>query len=150
MFSIRATREAERDTERQRETERDEERQRETETERDREREREKERERERESNSEAEIGFKYVEGVPLCTESSYPFTGADASCQASGCSVGLQSGSGTGYIVVSHTASALIFALSQGPILVAIEADQTAFQQYKSGVVSQTSVCFKSAVIKN
>ena len=99
--------------------------------------------------DSEAEIGFKYVEGVSLCTESSYPFTGADASCQASGCSVGLQSGSGTGYLVVSHTASALIFALNQGPILVAIEADQTAFLQYKSGVVSQPFLAFKSAVIK-
>jgi len=84
--------------------------------------------------------GFKYAEGASLCTESSYPYTGADGSCRASGCSVGLQAGSVTGYRDVSHTASALISALNQGPVSVAIEADQTAFQQYKSGVL--TSGC--------
>merc|ERR1711894_297839 len=84
--------------------------------------------------------GFKYGEGVGLCTESSYPYTGKDGTCQTSGCTIGLSQGSVTGYKDVATSSSALVSAIDQGPVSVAVEADQTAFQQYSSGVL--TSGC--------
>jgi len=84
--------------------------------------------------------GFTYAKGVDLCTESSYPYTARGGSCRASSCTVGLSRGSVTGYTDVSSSSSALVSALNQGPVSVAIEADQSAFQQYSSGVL--TSGC--------
>jgi len=84
--------------------------------------------------------GFKYAEGAGLCTESSYPYTAQGGSCRASSCTVGLSRGSVTGYHDVSASTSALVSALNQGPVSVAVEADQMSFQMYSSGVL--TSGC--------
>merc|ERR1711974_383566 len=84
--------------------------------------------------------GFKYVEASDLCTEDSYPYTAADGSCHASGCSVGLKKGSVSGYKDVSQDSEqALMSAIQQGPVSIAIEADKSVFQLYKSGVLSST-----------
>jgi len=40
-------------------------------------------------------------------------------------------------YADVAHSASQLKAALNKGPVSVAIEADQSAFQQYKSGIIT-------------
>merc|ERR1712137_1150156 len=64
------------------------------------------------------ELGFAYEEGVNVCSESSYPYTARDGSCRASSCST----------------------AIHQGPVSVAIEADQMSFQLYNGGTI--TSGC--------
>ena len=79
---------------------------------------------------------FEYVEkSGGLCSESEYPYTGRDGTCKARSC--------GTTYDpitryedVESDNEEALKAALfKNGPISIAIEANQRAFQFYYSGV---------------
>merc|ERR1719421_620329 len=77
--------------------------------------------------------GFKYIEQNKLCTEEAYPYHASDGMCKASSCQgkVGV-----SGYTDVPRdNERALEQAVSKGPVSIAIEADQTAFQFYKSGV---------------
>merc|ERR1712025_1201822 len=60
--------------------------------------------------------------------------------CQADSCDVGLNSGAVKGYKdVTPQDLDALAEAVSQQPVSIAIEADQRAFQLYKSGVLTGT-----------
>ena len=82
---------------------------------------------------------FKYIESNPLQLESAYPYTGTDGSCsyiKASGV------GKVAGFTDVSPSAAQLKAALNKGPVSVAIEADQFAFQGYTGGII--TSGCGK------
>merc|ERR1712039_452628 len=72
-------------------------------------------------------------------TESSYPYTARDGSCKSS-FSTAIPRGGVTGYTDVSNSASSLKSALNSRPISVAIQADQSVFQQYTGGVI--TSGC--------
>jgi len=84
--------------------------------------------------------GFKYVEQTDLCTEDSYPYTAKAGTCQASTCTVGIPKGSVTGYKdVASDDEDALMSAVAQQPVSIAIEADQRAFQLYTGGVLTAT-----------
>merc|ERR1712048_125527 len=83
------------------------------------------------------ETGFQYQEGVNVATESSYPYTARDGSCRTSGYSTAVPRGGVTGYRSVSASTSALKSALNKGPVSIAIEADQYAFQGYTGGVIS-------------
>merc|ERR1711964_176346 len=63
-----------------------------------------------------------------------------DGSCQASSCSAGLTKGAVSGYKDVSQNSEqALMSALQQQPVSIAIEADKSVFQLYTSGVLSST-----------
>jgi cathepsin L len=78
-----------------------------------------------------------------LCTESGYPYTSGttkkEGTCNTS-CSKNTKVAP-TSYVdVTTNSDSALMSALNIGPVSVAIEADQAAFQLYKSGVF--TSSC--------
>merc|ERR1711915_562144 len=79
-------------------------------------------------------------EGVNVATESSYPYTARDGSCKSSGYSTAVPRGGVTGYKSVGSSTSSLQSALNTGPVSVAIEADQNAFQGYTGGVI--TSGC--------
>jgi len=79
---------------------------------------------------------FKYVEAHGLCTESAYPYTARDGTCKSTSCSVSANSKIG-GYKDVAHNENSLGAAVDSTPISVAIEADQAAFQNYKSGVLT-------------
>jgi len=71
-----------------------------------------------------------------ICKESDYPYvsgTGLNPSCKTS-CSI-VSGTKPTGWTDVRATESALLSAIAQQPVSVAIEADQIAFQLYKSGV---------------
>jgi C1A family cysteine protease len=75
-----------------------------------------------------------------ICTESSYPYTARKGTCQQSSCTAGLAGGAITGVThVQSGSASALQSALNSRPVAIGIEADQTAFQFYSSGILSGT-----------
>merc|ERR1712232_1085449 len=81
---------------------------------------------------------FQYAEKNAICTEESYPYAGRQGTCQASSCTVGLPLGAVTGYKdVEADNEQALMEALDKNPVSIAIEADKSAFQLYKSGVLS-------------
>jgi C1A family cysteine protease len=77
---------------------------------------------------------FKYVQANGLCTEAAYPYTAKDGTCKKTSCSVSADSTIG-GYKDVTHTENALGAAVDVQPVSIAIEADQSGFQLYKSGV---------------
>jgi len=81
---------------------------------------------------------FKYLEANGLCTESAYPYTGRNGACQKTSCTASTNTKI-TGYKDVTHTENALGAATDLGPVSVAIEADQSGFQLYKSGVFCGT-----------
>jgi len=82
---------------------------------------------------------FKYVEkNGGLCSESEYKYTARGGTCQASSC--GTKYNANSGYQdVTADSETSLEAAVAQGCVSVAIEADQTAFQHYSSGVLTGT-----------
>jgi len=88
-------------------------------------------------NGGEMDSAFKYIESEGgLCSETEYPYKGTDGSCQASTC--------GTKYdSIASHTdvtidsEAALETATVAGCVSVGIEADQSAFQFYSSGILT-------------
>merc|ERR1712137_1404991 len=83
---------------------------------------------------------FKFAEQNAICTEESYPYKGVGGSCKESSCTTGLPKGSVTGFKdITPDSEQAMMSALSQQPVSIAIEADKSVFQLYKSGVLSGT-----------
>jgi len=77
--------------------------------------------------------GFEYIiKNGGICTESSYPYQAQDGSCKTT-CEKVVQI---SGYKdVPSQDENALMSAVDIGPVSIAIEADQSAFQFYSGGV---------------
>lgn len=84
------------------------------------------------------DLAFSYLEHHPVCTEDSYPYVAKDGpKCQESNCTVGIPKGSVVGYKDVSvQDTEALLEAVAQQPVSVAIEADEMAFQLYRGGIL--------------
>jgi cathepsin L len=82
---------------------------------------------------------FKYEKANGgLCSEAEYPYTAKNGACKASSC--GTKYDPITGYTdVSSDSETSLETAVTAGPVSVAIEADQTAFQHYSSGILDGT-----------
>ena len=80
---------------------------------------------------------FKYVEKEGgLCSESEYKYTAKNGACKASSC--GTKYNANSGYTdVTPRSSTSLMNAVAEGCVSVAIEADQTAFQHYSSGVLT-------------
>jgi len=81
------------------------------------------------------DYAFKYIETAPLELESEYPYLAKDGKCSYS-------KAKGVGAVksfsdVKSDSAAQLKAALAKGPVSVAIEADQMAFQGYTGGVIT-------------
>merc|ERR1712232_1274046 len=85
------------------------------------------------------DYAFSFAQSHAVATESSYPYTARDGTCKTS-YSTAIPTWGVTGYTDVSNSASALKSALNGRPISVAIQADQSVFQQYTGGVI--TSGC--------
>jgi hypothetical protein len=81
---------------------------------------------------------FKYVQANGLCLESAYPYTAKNGACKSSSCAPSTDSKI-TGYKDVTRTENGLGAAVDVTPVSVAIEADQSGFQLYKSGVFCGT-----------
>jgi len=77
---------------------------------------------------------FQYVaSNGGICAENAYPYTAQDHnSCQSCGSVAKISS-----FFDVGHTEDDLMAAVTQQPVSVAIEADQSAFQFYSSGVMT-------------
>jgi len=77
-----------------------------------------------------------------LCTEAAYPYfsgtTKANGDCKHTTC--GTKYATPSSYVDVAANDAAMMSALDQRPVAVAIEADQASFQLYKSGVL--TAAC--------
>jgi len=86
------------------------------------------------------DAAFQYAEQNSICTETSYPYKGSSSVCQASQCTVAVPKGAVQGYKdVTPDDEEALMDAVAQQPVSIAIEADKAAFQLYRSGVLSAT-----------
>jgi len=84
--------------------------------------------------------GFKYAIDNGLCSEDSYQYKAVDGQCSTT-CTPILKP---TSYVdVMPNNETALLQALFLQPVSVAIEADQSSFQFYSSGVI--TSSCGKN-----
>jgi len=82
---------------------------------------------------------FEYVQANGgLCTEDAYPYTGVDGTCQSTSCGTFYNAISGH-TDVTSESEPSLEAAVAQGPVSIAIEADQFAFQFYSGGVLNGT-----------
>jgi C1A family cysteine protease len=85
---------------------------------------------------------FEWAETNGVCSEASYPYVSGDSKdsedCLSTG--VKVSGASPKSYTdVTPDSDSAMMSALAQQPVSIAIEADQTAFQLYKSGVFTAT-----------
>merc|ERR1719201_2575765 len=86
--------------------------------------------------------GFKYIEAKGDALESAYSYTGKTGTCNTAKQSAadGLKAGKVTSFNdVQSDSEPQMEAAVAKGPVSVAIEADQSGFQFYKSGVFSGT-----------
>lgn len=79
--------------------------------------------------------GYKYIMDNGICSENSYPYTANENKCKK--CSTVVQISS---FENVQENENALQQAVYKQPVSVAIEADQSSFQFYSSGVL--TSKC--------
>ena len=80
---------------------------------------------------------FKYVEASGgLCSESEYPYTARNGVCKSSSC--GTKYDPITSYSdVTSDSMTSLESAVAEGPVSIAIEADQSSFQFYSTGILN-------------
>jgi len=82
------------------------------------------------------DYAFAFVESNGgLCTEDDYPYVAyQEWRCREDGCA---KADPISSYGDVSSNTAALEAACNKGPVSIAIEADQSAFQQYNSGVMT-------------
>jgi C1A family cysteine protease len=81
------------------------------------------------------ETAFDWAKSQNIATETSYSYTARDGTCKSS-FTTAIPSGGVTGYKTANG--NGLTSALnSVGPVSVAIQADQSVFQQYTGGVIS-------------
>jgi len=84
------------------------------------------------------DYAFAFAQKNAMCTEESYSYTGRAGSCEASSCKVAIPVHGVTGFKdVTPNSMQAMMEAVSQQPVSIAIEADKSVFQLYKSGVLT-------------
>jgi len=86
--------------------------------------------------------GFKFIEANGDSTEDDYSYTAKTGTCSSSkkSSASGVKKGKISTYNdVTSDSCSQLMAAVAKGPVSVAIEADQSTFQHYSSGILSSS-----------
>jgi C1A family cysteine protease len=87
---------------------------------------------------------FTYLQGKGSEKETAYPYTAADGTCKYNADKVVNKKVSGYND-VTAYSGAQLKAAIATGPTSIAIEADQSVFQQYKSGVIANDGSCGES-----
>jgi len=82
------------------------------------------------------DYAFKFYESTSVATESSYAYTGTDGTCKSS-YTTAIPAGGVTGFKDIANEADLLDAVATTGPVSVAIQANQLAFQLYSSGVLT-------------
>jgi hypothetical protein len=82
------------------------------------------------------DYAFAFYEKTSVATEASYAYTGKDGTCKSS-YSEAIPEGGVTGYKDISTESDLLDAVANNGPVSVAIEADQMSFQLYSGGVLT-------------
>lgn len=93
------------------------------------------------------DLAFEYLvqNKGGLCTEASYQYIELTSFCKAATCDTGLPQGAVVGYMDVPYNnEEALMSAVAQQPVSVAIEADQSAIMYYHFGIIWD---CLDSAI---
>jgi len=85
------------------------------------------------------DVGFAFQGTVDVALEKNYPYTAKDGSCKTSGDSGGIPKGGVTGSVDCSGESTLLDAVTTVGPVSVAIQADQSSFRSYASGVLTGT-----------
>ena len=80
--------------------------------------------------------GFTYIKDHGICSEHEYPYRAKDGACVKCTTVASVHGYAG----VAARSEAALVSAIAGRPVSVAIEADQDAFQHYRSGVL--TAAC--------
>jgi len=88
------------------------------------------------------DYAFKYIETAPLMLEADYPYTGRHSFLSKCKYDASKAVGKVVGFtdVKMDTTGAQLKAALAKGPVSVAIEADQSIFQSYTSGVITSSS----------
>jgi len=83
--------------------------------------------------------GFAYISQNGLCTARSYQYVAVQGSCRADSCQQVIPRGGVTDFRLVDHNnENALMQAVAQQPVAVAINGDSLVFQTYRGGIISQ------------
>lgn len=83
-------------------------------------------------------FSFSYVQENGLCADKDYSYEAIQNSCRAEECTPVIKPHDLLGYQrIFPNSTQLLMQALNSGPVSVAIEADQMAFQFYKDGVLT-------------
>merc|ERR1719409_2580849 len=82
------------------------------------------------------DYAFSFYETTSVASESSYAYTGKDGSCKSS-YTTAIPEGGVTGYKDISSESDLLDAVANTGPVSVAIQANQLAFQLYSKGVLT-------------
>ena len=83
------------------------------------------------------DYGFEYVKNVHgLCSEDEYFYTGEAGMCNDQNCGTKYDDIIGYNDVTIDNE-TALMEAVSKGPVSIAIQANQRAFQFYKTGVLN-------------
>jgi cathepsin L len=88
------------------------------------------------------DTAFEFYETSKVATEDSYAYTGRDGNCKTS-FTTAIPEGGVTGYKDISSESDLLDAVANVGPVSVAIQANQLAFQLYNKGVL--TGRCTKN-----
>ena len=83
------------------------------------------------------DFGFDYAANYPLELESDYPYLAKEGYCNYDDTKAESKIKGFADVRVGRKGPDALRAALMKGPVSVAIEADQVAFQQYTGGVIT-------------
>jgi cathepsin L len=82
--------------------------------------------------------GFQYIiTNKGITTEAAYPYTAADGTCKTGKPVAATLT---TFHDVTTGSEAALLQAVNIGPVSIAIEADQSCFQFYSGGILSDPS----------
>lgn len=83
---------------------------------------------------------FTYFESHRICSEDSYAYKQMSGTCQEDTCSEVIPQGGVIGFKdVPANDEHALMEAVAQQPVSVAVQAGQKAFQMYDSGILTQS-----------